>query len=450
MPHLNAATAANTVPSLPLKPRQIALASLVGTTIEWYDFFIYGTAATLVFAHQFFPGVSPVAGTLAALSSYAVGFVARPLGGVLMGHLGDRIGRKRMLVASLVIMGGSTVLVGVLPPYSAIGIAAPVLLVSLRLVQGLGVGGEWGGAVLMSLEHAPPARRTLYASFPQLGLPIGIVLASLSFLALQLAIGDAAFRGWGWRVPFLASAVLVALGFFLRQRVSESPEFVAARRRGDVSRAPVVELFRTMPVSVLQACGVSMAFSAVGNIVFVWVISYAVAHRLATAPTMLGLTVASAATGAVAVYLGARLATRYGRRRMLLTSTGLCALWAFPYCVLLDSGSLPRLAGACVVAGLLQGLGSGQQAGYIADAFPVTLRYTGASVAYGVGGVAGGGLAPIVATALVAATGATAAVAAYLVGVCALSLLATATLRSAVPTAEAAQSGVTPTHQEQR
>lgn len=415
----------------PLGPRQIALAGLIGTTIEWFDFFIYGTAAALVFAHQFFPSVSPTAGTIASLSTFAVGFVARPLGGAVMGHLGDRIGRKRMLVVSLLTMGGATALIGLLPTYQTIGLAAPLLLVVLRFLQGFGVGGEWGGAVLMSLEHAPPNRRVLYASFPQLGLPAGIVLASLAFLALQLTIDTAAFLAWGWRVPFLVSAVLVVFGLILRSRTDESPEFVAASRRNQVARVPIIDLFRSMPLTVVQAAGVSVVLSAFGNIVFVFCLTYAVQMQLASSTDMLAITIAAAIVGAIGIYAGATLAQRFGRKRMLLGNLALCIVWAFPLFLLIDTGSLPLIAFACIVAGWLQGFGSGPLAAVLAEAFPVPLRYTGASIAYGLGGVAGGALAPLIATALLASFGSSIPISVYLVVLGAVSLVAVATLRMA-------------------
>jgi MFS family permease len=212
------------------RPWRVAIAGLIGTTIEWYDFFIYALAATLVFAPQFFPSTSSLASTLAALSTFAIGFVARPIGGALIGHFGDRIGRKRMLVLSLLVMGIGTALIGLLPTYATIGVVAPILLVLVRLAQGLAVGGEWGGATLLALEHArTPAQRTLFSSLPQVGLPLGVVLSSLVFLMVRLAVGDDGFVAWGWRIPFLASAVLVVVGLVIRLKLDESPEFERLR-----------------------------------------------------------------------------------------------------------------------------------------------------------------------------------------------------------------------------
>jgi MFS family permease len=413
-----------------LKPWQIALAALIGTTIEWYDFFIYGTAATLALAKEFFPTVSPTAGTLAALATYAVGFAARPIGGALAGHLGDRLGRKQVLALSLLVMGGATALVGVLPTYRAIGVAAPVLLIVLRLIQGLGVGGEWGGAVVMSLEHAPPARRTLFAAFPQLGLPAGLALSSLSFLLLKHVTSGAAFQAWGWRIPFLASAVLVGLGLYLRSRVGESPEFAHARQRAEVSRVPVARMFKAMPLTVVQATGANVANSGIGNIVFIFTLSYVAGQHLASSSTMLIVIVGAAAANAVGIYAGVLLAASLGRRRAMLLSLALCVIWAFPYFELIDTGSIALISLACAVGALCQGIGGGPVAAFIADAFPVSLRYTGAAVSYGLSGVAGGSVAPLVATALVAATGTSVPVSAYVVVLGLVSVVSAATLRS--------------------
>jgi MFS family permease len=413
-----------------LKPWQLALAALIGTTIEWYDFFIYGTAATLALAREFFPAASPTASTLAALATYAVGFAARPIGGALAGHLGDRVGRKRVLVLSLLTMGGATALVGVLPTYQAIGVAAPVLLIMLRLIQGLGVGGEWGGAVVMSLEHAPPSRRTIYAAFPQLGLPAGLALSSLSFLALKLGLSGAEFQAWGWRIPFLASAVLVALGMYLRSRVEESPEFARARQREEVTRVPVARMLKTMPLTLVQATGANVANSGIGNIVFIFTLSYAASQHLASSSTMLGVVICSAAAEAVGIYAGALLAAPLGRRWTMLLSLALCVIWAFPYFALIDSGSVPLIVLACVLGALFQGIGGGPVAAFIADAFPVPLRYTGAAISYGLSGVIGGSVAPLVATALVAASGTYVPVSVYVIVLGLVSLASAATLRS--------------------
>jgi metabolite-proton symporter len=414
----------------PARGRRVALAGLIGTTIEWYDFFSYGTAAALVFAPQFFPSVSPVAGTLAAFATFAVGFVARPVGGAVLGHLGDRLGRKRMLVLSLLLMGVATFGIGLLPGYASIGVAAPILLVVLRFAQGFGVGGEWGGAVLMSVEHAPPARRTFYGSFPQMGLPAGVILATGAFLLLRLGLTEQQFAAWGWRIPFLLSALLVVFGLVLRSRLEESPEFDEARTHQRVSRAPIVEVVKTMPGTLLAAAGVSVIGSALGNILLVYVLTYATKVVRVSASTMLWVTLVVAVVWTLVIPVGALLAERACRRPVLLAGLAGCALWTFPYFWLVDTGSVPLILLATVVAGAAIGLASGPHAAFVADAFPVRLRYSGASVAYAIGGVAGGALAPIIATALYSGTGSSAAISGYLLVVGLLSVLCAAVLRS--------------------
>ncbi|MFB7091626.1 MFS transporter [Streptomyces sp. NPDC056296] len=405
---------------------------MIGTTIEWYDFTLYGPAAALVFAPQFFPSVSPVAGTLASLSTFAIGFLARPVGGAIMGHLGDRIGRRKMLLASLLIMGAATAGVGLLPTYAAIGVAAPILLVVLRLAQGLSVGGEWGGAVLMSMEHAPPERRTLYGSFPQLGLPAGVFLSTLVFLLVRLVLGEAAFAAWGWRIPFLLSFVLVVFGMVLRRRLEESPEFTRARENQDVVRAPLSEVFRRLPRNLVAATGISAQTSAFGIVVFTYSLTYVETRDLVSASAMMAITLTSSVVLTAGVPVGALLSQRFGRRRVIICALTAQTLWAFPYFLLLDTGSVTAALLGSVVLGLVSGLSMGPLATFIAEAFPVSVRYSGATVTYSVGGVLGGGLVSIVATALVEATDNGLGIAAYLAVLGVISVSASAALRSPV------------------
>src|ERR1041385_3922347 len=258
-----------------LEARRVALASAIGTTIEWYDFFIYGTASAVVFAPQFFPQVSLMAGTLASFATFAVGFIARPLGGVVMGHFGDRIGRKSTLVWCLVLMGLSTFGIGVLPNYERIGVWAPVLLVLFRFIQGFALGGEWGGAVLMSVEHAPQSRRGLFGSFVALGLPAGIILSNLVFLAASSVVTPEQFARWAWRIPFIASGVLVAVGLFVRLSLAESPVFEEVQRAQKARRMPVLDVLRAEGSTVFLAAGSYLSISATGYLVIVYFVSYA-------------------------------------------------------------------------------------------------------------------------------------------------------------------------------
>ena len=414
----------------PVRPWRVALAGLIGTTIEWYDFFIYALAATLVFAPQFFPSTSTVASNLAALSTFAIGFVARPVGGALIGHFGDRVGRKRMLVLSLLVMGVGTALIGLLPTYATIGVAAPIVLVLVRIAQGLAVGGEWGGATLLALEHArTPAQRTLLSSLPQVGLPLGVVLSSLVFLLVRMGFGDEGFVSWGWRIPFLASAVLVIVGLVIRLKLDESPEFERVRRQHTVRRAPIADVLRTPRIWV-PASGITIGMSALGNLLLAFVVSYASQAELFSASTMLKVTIVSALFWSVALPLAALLAGRVGRRRVLISGTAGIIVWAYPYFALVESGSYVGLFIGTIVAALCIAVAAGPYGAYLSEAFPAEIRYSGASVAYGIGGVLGGAVAPIVATLLVTATGGLGAVAGYVAIASLVSLVAVLTLRS--------------------
>jgi MFS family permease len=346
-----------------------------------------------------------------------------------------------MLVLSLLIMGVGTALIGVLPTYASIGVAAPILLVVLRFAQGLGVGGEWGGATLLALEHAPPGRRVVYSSFPQLGLPLGVVLASLVFLLIRIGLPPGAFEAWGWRIPFLASAVLVAFGLVLRLRLDESPEFRRAWEKQEVRRAPLAEVLRA-PRVLLPASGLNLISSGLGNVVLVFTLSYVAAERLVSASAMLAISIGTALAWACAISVSAVLAERFGRMLLLVTGSGLLTLWAFPYFWLLDTGSVAATTLACVVAGVGIGLATGPYGAFLTEAYPVAVRYSGSSVAYAIGGVLGGALSPVVATVLYGVTGAATAVSAYLVFLGLLTLLCVVTLRSphpAVVTAPAAR-----------
>ncbi|GAA3710902.1 MFS transporter [Nonomuraea antimicrobica] len=411
--------------------RRVVGASFIGTTIEWYDYFIYGSAAALIFAKQFFPTFSPAAGTLAAFATYSVGFLARPLGGVIMGHFGDRAGRKAMLVLSLMVMGLATAGIGLLPTYATAGIWAPILLVVLRFAQGLAVGGEWGGAVLMAVEHAPRSRRGFYGSFPQMGVPGGLILANLVFLVTSSALGAEVFADWGWRIPFLASLVLVAVGLVIRLKVEESPDFAELRKgstAGERSRVPVVEVLRTQWRAVLLAGGGFIGTNAIGYIFMVYVLSYTTQTLGLGRDDILLLVLIAAAVWLVTIPWAAAWSDRYGRRRVLLVGSAVLLLWAAVFFPLIDMGTTPAVLGALVGMGMALGLVYGPQAAMFAELFAVRLRYSGVSLGYQIGAVLGGGIAPTVATALFATGNGTWPITVYLTGVAALSLACLALL----------------------
>ena len=344
--------------------------------------------------------MSPVVGTLSAFATFGVGFLARPLGGVVMGHFGDRIGRKSMLVWSLLMMGVSTLGIGLLPDYSQIGVWAPTLLILMRLVQGFALGGEWAGAVLMSVEHAPPERRGYFGSIVGMGLPIGLVLSNLVFLIASVAADPAAFAAWGWRIPFLASAILVIIGLFIRVRLDESPEFTALQRSGGAARMPVLDLLRTDTATVVLAAGTYTGISTSGYIVLVYFVSYATGVLKMPLPTVLGLVLVSAAVFAVSVPMWARWSDRIGRPRVMLWGTGALNVWSAAFFSLLDTKSVPLMALALGVMLIVQGSYIGTQPAFFAELFPTSIRYSGASLSNTLGTILGGAPAPFMAAAL--------------------------------------------------
>jgi metabolite-proton symporter len=406
------------------KARTVALASYIGTTIEWYDFFIYGVAATLVFRSQFFPGFSELEGTLAALGTFAVGFVARPVGGIVMGHFGDRVGRKSMLVVSLLMMGVATTLIGLIPPYAAIGVWAPVLLVLLRLVQGAGVGGEWAGAVLMAVENAPPRRRALYGTFPQLGLPSGILLSQLAFLILTTSMSQEAFVAWGWRIAFVISSALIVVGLVIRLRIEESAEFERVRAAGRVEKLPVLEVLRHSPLQLVVGSLASIAAPAIGYLVSVYLVSYGTTQLGVPTATMLWILVGISAIQIPVMLATGLAADRVGRKPAFLVGAVIAVVWAFPLFALVDTRSVPLIVLGLAVITVANAVLAGVQPALITEMFPVRLRYSGASISYTVASILGGGLTPPLATALYARFGTSTAVSALIAVVSVISLLA--------------------------
>jgi len=384
---------------------KVAFASFIGTAIEFYDFYIYGTAAALVFGGVFFPEFAAATGTLASFATFAVAFFARPLGAVVFGHFGDRVGRKAMLIVSLLLMGVATFLIGLLPGFATIGYAAPLLLVLLRFLQGLGLGGEWGGAVLMATEHATEGRRGLYSSFPQMGPAAGFLLSSGLFLYLTLSLSEAQFAAWGWRIPFLASAVLVLIGLYVRVTIAETPVFRRAMEEGARARVPVWDMVRTYPlVLILASGGISLTY-----VIFYTITTFSLAYGTETlglsSSTMLYCAMISVAVMGLAVPVFAVLSDRIGRRRLCLAAAALAAMWAFPLFWLLDTGNPVLIALSFTVGMIFFAMLFGPMGAYLPELFGTRLRYSGAAVSYNLGGVIGGGLGPIIASQLLILTG---------------------------------------------
>jgi metabolite-proton symporter len=404
--------------------RRVAVASAIGTTIEWYDYFIYSTATALVFGKLFFTTLSPASGTLAAFATLGVGFLARPVGGILWGHFGDRVGRKAMLVLSLLLMGVATVGVGLLPTYSAIGVWAPILLLILRLLQGLSAGGEWGGAALMAVEHAPEGHRGRYGAFSQIGVPAGLILAQLLFFILGRSLTDAQFAAWGWRVPFLASIVLVGVGLVIRLRIEESPVFARLRESEARSSRPMVDVLRERPRALLVAAGSFIANTAIGYIFLAYLLSYGTSVLKIDRTTLLVVVIVGSVTWLVSILVTAAWSDRVGRKPVYLAGSILLVVWPIPFFLLVDTKAAIWLIVAVVVLNIGLGATYGPQSALFAELFEPRYRYSGASFSYAVGAVLGGGFAPLIATALQTATGTSLSVSLYLVAVALLSLVA--------------------------
>lgn len=406
---------------------KVALTSSAGAAVEWYDFFIYGTAAALVFPKLFFPADLPLfVAQIAAFATFAIGFIARPLGGIVFGHFGDLLGRKRALVFALMLMGLSTALIGVLPTYEHVGIAAPLMLIVLRLMQGLAIGGQWGGAALLAIESAPRARQGYYGSFVQVGVPLGVILANMVFLLVSWLLPSGDFAVWGWRVPFLLSLILVFIGIFVHFRIEESASHVAEAPKRE--RSPVLEVALRHPKQLLLAGGAFIA----NNVCFYIIITYSVAYGTGTLglsrELLLGAVVGASALMIPILVISGWISDIWGRRLPFMIGAALSGAWSFAFFPLLQTG-LPVAVFLAILVHLgFLSLMYGPQAALFAELFPPEVRYSGASIGYQLGAVFGGGFAPIIATALFAHYGSTFPIALYLAAVCAISFVSVAFL----------------------
>jgi metabolite-proton symporter len=384
---------------------KVVFASLVGTAVEWYDFFLYGSAAALVFGTLFFPESDPVNATLLAFGTYALGFVARPLGGIVFGHFGDRVGRKKMLVVALMMMGIATFAIGLLPTYASVGVLAPILLLVCRLVQGFAVGGEWGGAVLMAAEHGDEARRGFWSSWPQAGVPLGNLLATGVLFVLAAVQSDAAFESWGWRIPFLLSAVLVLIGLYVRLQLEESPVYQEAKaeiaeKKHAASHMPLLEVIKTYPKEVLIAMGMRMAENISYYIFTVISITYVTTYLGADKDLILQMLLIGAAVQFFLIPAIGALSDRVGRRPLYLVGAVGVAVWSFVFFALLDSMTSGAVLVAVLVALVFHSLMYAPQAAFFSELFGTSVRYTGASVGYQLASIFAGALAPIIAVKL--------------------------------------------------
>jgi MHS family metabolite:H+ symporter-like MFS transporter len=382
--------------------RRVIWSSLIGATIEWYDFFLYGVVAGIVFNKLYFPNSDPLVSTLLAYTTFAVGFVTRPLGGVIFGHFGDKIGRKSVLVMTLMIMGVATFCIGLIPTYAQIGVAAPLLLLLMRVLQGIGLGGEWGGAVLMAFEYAPPEKRGLFASIPQIGLAIGLCLAS-GIVALLASLPEADFLGWGWRVAFLLSAVLVFVGIYIRTRVMETPEFTRVKAARQEANVPFADMIRNYPKNILLGMGARYIDGVFFNILGVFSIGYLVNTLKVPRPTaLLGVSLAALVMIATIPYFGA-LSDRIGRRKVYAIGsivTGLSSFAAFWLLNNAGGNTLVMWLAIIVPFGIFYASVYGPEAALFSELFDARVRYTGISFVYQFSGIFASGITPIIATAL--------------------------------------------------
>jgi metabolite-proton symporter len=422
----------STAPTAPATPdplvlgqrRRAVIASTVGTTIEWYDFFLYGTMAALVFPKVFFPGGSAYSGILASFAVQFVGFGARPIGAAIFGHYGDRIGRKSTLITTLMLMGIATFLMGLLPGRATWGIAAPILLVVLRILQGVGVGGEWGGSVLLSMEWGSQRRRGFFASWPQLGVPLGLLLSTGIVKLVQGNTSADDFDSWGWRIPFLLSIVLVGIGLYVRLRVLESPAFAEVKKRETVHRMPVWEVIKTQPREILTSAFVRMSEQAPFYLFITFVLTYGTKQLGLARGDLLNYTLVAAAVGLITVPLFGHLSDRFGRRRTYAVGIAATAIFAFPYFGLLNTKTSGLVLIAIVVSLICHDIQYGPQAALIAESFGTNLRYSGAGIGYQLASVVAGGPAPLIAAAILKHTGSSTWISIYIIGCCAFAAVA--------------------------
>ncbi|NLU83086.1 MFS transporter [Rhodococcus sp. HNM0569] len=432
----SAAPAAGTVS--PRAHRKLLGAGLVGSSIEWYDFFLYGTAAALVFPHVFFPDASALTGTLLSFSTFWAGFIARPIGGLVAGHYGDRYGRKPTVVTCLMLMGAATFLIGCLPTTAQIGVAAPILLVLLRFVQGAACGGQWGGIVLLLTESAGPKKRGLAGTFGQMGVPFGVVLGNLVFLIATATISNEAFLSWGWRVPFFASALLFPIVYYIQTKVEDTPEFRAlqqesSKRSAKVVQAPLAQAIKHNWRTIVLGCGLLAATNCLFYISIAGVLSYSTTELGMERNDVLAISLVVSVLSVGVILWSGKMSDRWGRRPLIMIGAAAIIVWAFPYFWLVDTANLGWFFVAVMVGSIFQSMTYGPIAAYLAELFAPNVRYSSASLAYQRAAITVSGGTPVVMTAIIADTGSTAFVSVFIAFMGLLTFLAAWRLRETNP-----------------
>ncbi len=415
--------------------RRVLAGTVVGTSIEWYDFFIYAQAAGVVLGPLFFAPAGETIAQIVAWASLGISFLFRPLGAIVAGHLGDRLGRKQMLVLTLILMGAATALIGVLPTYTQVGMLAPILLVLLRVLQGFSAGGEWGGAALMSVEHAPPGKRGFFGAYPQIGVPVGMILATATMWVITTSLTEEQFLTWGWRVPFLFSIVLILVGYFIRKAVEESPIFKELQERKGESSAPLKTLFKRNAKEVILAALIFIANNAAGYLLIAFFSAYATRPvadgglGLERPPVLLATTLASFGWLGFTLY-GGILSDRIGRVRTFQIGYALIAIWAIPMWFLIDTGNIVMYFIALFLLTVGLGLSYGPQAALYAEMFPADIRYSGVSIGYAIGAILGGAFAPMIAELVFGATGASWSIGVYILAITIVSFVAVSLVKT--------------------
>ena len=385
--------------------RKVALTALAGTSIEWYDFFLYGAAAALIFPTAFFGEATPSTALILSLLTFAAGFIARPIGGIIFGHYGDRVGRKKTLVIALILMGVSSTLIGLLPTYAMIGVTAPILLTSLRFVQGLAIGGQWGGAMLLVTESAPPDKRGFYGAFAQAGAPMGVILANLAFIITSSLVSEESFYSWGWRIPFLASAILIGISMYIQLNLEDTKAFQELQQRKQnidtkdeqIKQSPILEAIRKYPNRIALAAGAFLSIQVTFYILIAFLLAYGVSSSEISRDDMLAAVLIASAIMVPSQFMFSSISDHYGRKGIFMAGAILTGLWAYAIFPLVDTGNFYLIVSAITIGLVFVGMMYGPQAAFFTELFSTEVRYSGATLGYQFGAILGGAFAPTIA-----------------------------------------------------